>query len=182
MKKLLLTTGITFLLIFNAQAQEDTDFIKNKTTFGVKGGFNYSFLYSSENLNLSDSDVYIGLFSDTRLSEKLSFQSELLYSTSSGHRFVEVPLLIKYHINDKWQVFAGPSLSFSMNNDRNINNRRIEPLGISSVIGVQYNFSKRFFIEGFSNLALTNQINSPYNNPNTSFFRNTFRIGIGYKF
>ena len=182
MKKLLLTSTFFFLLIFNIQAQEDKDFIKNKTSFGIKGGYNASFFYSSDISNISDSDIYIGLFSETRISKKWSFQNELLYSSTFGHRFIEVPLLLKYHMTDKWIIFAGPSLDFSINNDKNIDSREVEPLGLSMVIGTQYNISKRFFIEGRFNLALTNQINTPFNIINTSFFRNTFRLGVGYKF
>jgi len=181
MKKLLLSIGIFFLFVLSLQAQEDNSFIKNKTRFGVKGGFNYNYLYSPESENLSGSDVYIGFFSETRFSKKWSFQSELIYSTSSSHRFIEIPLLLKYHVNKKWSFFTGPSLSFPIT-DRNVEGRAVEPLGLSVVLGTQYNFTKNFFIEGIVNLALTNQINATHNNPSSSFFRNTFRIGIGYKF
>ena len=182
MKKLLLTTGIFVLFVFNLQAQNDDDFIKNKTTFGIKGGLNFSHLRSGDSLNISDLNIYVGLFSETRFSKKWSFQSELLYSSTVGYRFIEIPLTFKYHITDKWSVFAGPSLDFAIENDRNIDNRQVEPLGLSAVVGTQYNLSKKFFIEGRFNLALTNQINTPFDNPSTSFFRNVFRFGIGYRF
>lgn len=182
MKKLLLVLTVFCFFTLNLQAQEVNDFIKNKTTFGIKGGYNASYFYSSDISNIFDSDIYVGLFSDTRLSNKWSFQNELLYSSAFGHRFIEVPLVLKYHITDKWIVFAGPSLDFSINNDKNIDGRQVEPIGLSMVIGTQYNLSKRFFIEGRANFAITNQINTPFNTINTSFFRNTFRIGIGYRF
>ena len=180
MKKLLLTAGIFFLLIFSIQAQENDDFIKNKTIFGVKGGLIFNNFHDNHNKDINNYSFYGGFFSETRLSKKWSFQNELIYSNSEGYDFIEVPLLLKYHINEKWSAFAGPSLDFLVDNTE-INTETI-PLGLSAVIGTQYNFSEKFFIEGRINLGMTKQIDYSLNDQFASFSRNTFRVGIGYRF
>lgn len=180
MKKLLLS-GLLIVICSSVYAQEDNNELKNKTTFGVKGGLNFSYLASPNNEGLIGEDFYGGFFSETRLNKKWSFQSELLYSNSIYYRFVEIPLSLKYHINDKWSVFGGVSLDFSID-DRNIEDSTIESLGLSAVLGTQYNFSDKFFIEGRFNLGITNQINKLDNNNYNSYTKHLFRIGLGYRF
>lgn len=181
MKKLLLTTGIFFLLILNLQAQEDNYFIKNKTTFGVKGGLNGSHLSNIDKSSSTYSgiELYGSLFAETRFSKKWSFQNELLFSYTDGYHYLEFPFLLKYHINDKWAVFAGPKLDFILDNDFEFVDQNFKTLGVSGVIGAEYKITKKFFVEVTYNFGFTKQIQTGNLSSTT---RNIFRIGIGYRF
>jgi len=180
MKKLLLTTGIFFLLIFNIQAQELDNKFNHRTTFGIKGGINNSHLSNiSKSEGYSGIELYGSLFSETRLSKKWSFQNELLFSYTDDYLYLEFPFLLKYHINDKWAVFTGPKLDFILNNDFEYINQEFKTLGVSGVLGLEYKFSKHFFIEATYNFGFTKQI---FSDNLYSTTRKTFRVGIGYKF
>jgi len=180
MKKLLLTTGVIFLLIFNVQAQESDSFIKNKTTFGIKGGLNFSHLSNvSKSESYSGIELYGSLFSETRFSKKSRFQNELVFSYTDGYHYLEFPFLLKYHFNDKWAVFAGPKLDFILDNDFEYVDQNFKTLGISAVIGVEYKVSKKFFAEATYNFGFTKQIQTQNLYSTT---RKTFRISLGYRF
>ncbi len=189
MKKITFVFITTILLSFNAVAQEETD-IKGTTTFGIKGGLNQSFIYNSD--NSGGLSFYGGLFAETRLSKRWSIQNELLFSqakntfTPNDITFVdnndltlfEVPIHLKYYITDKLSVFGGPKLSFlAAGNAENV--------GLSFEAGVQYDISKRFFLEARYSYDLFNQVTTrPI--ASTPFFDESslglLRFGIGYKF
>lgn len=79
MKKILVLAVITVLGFANANAQE----IK----FGVKGGLNFSTVSGDNTENIDDVTSYnIGVVSEIPLSEKFSFQPEILYSRQ-GYSF-----------------------------------------------------------------------------------------------
>lgn len=178
MKKTLLFIVSTFVFTYFSYAQETDTFIKNKTTFGFKAGANQSYLNTSSDNGYSGLELYGGFFAETGLSKKVSFQYELLYSYTDDISFVEIPLLFKYHINNKWSFMAGPKLDVIAN--KSIEGALYEPLSVSISIGVQYNISKRFFAEGRYGLGLSKEIITDSNSD--TFSRNTLRLGLGYKF
>lgn len=158
--------------------ETDYNFTKGKTTFGVKVGLNQSYISVQNNTDgYQGLEAYGGFFAETRLSKKWSFQNELLFSFTDDYHFIEVPVLLKYHINDKFSIFAGPKLDFLIN-EQSVG-ERLNPFGVSLELGAQYNFSKRFFVEVRYGYGLTEQINIE------NFYsgaRRTLRLGIGFKF
>lgn len=177
MKKRLFTI-VCILCISFANAQEPNDSQKKRTTFGFKAGLNQSYLNTSSDNGYSGLEVYAGFFAETSLSKKWSFQYELLYSYTDDINFLEIPLLFKYHVNDKWAFMAGPKLDVVAN--KSIEGALYEPLSVSFTLGVQYNISKRFFVEGRYSLGLSNELIT--NSNSETFSRNTLRLGIGFKF
>ncbi|WP_460218717.1 outer membrane beta-barrel protein [Psychroserpens sp. MEBiC05023] len=154
-------------------AQDENAFKGNPTTFGVKGGLNYTSL-----LSISDDKNEIGLwgslFAETRLSKRFGIQYELRYSEYSTAEFIEAPLLLKYYFNEKFNMFFGPRLDFLID-DNDVANS----FSVAAEIGVQYNFSNHFFLEGSYSLASENQVRVSAFESGT---RSSFRLGIGYKF
>nr|WP_321234267.1 outer membrane beta-barrel protein [uncultured Psychroserpens sp.] len=156
-----------------AFTQDDTSFVKNTTIFGVKGGLNYTSILSVPE-NTNDISLFAGLFAETRLSRRFGIQYELRYSVYSTMEFIEAPLLLKYYFNEKLNVFFGPRLDFLVDD-----NEIAKSFSVAAEIGIQYNFSSHFFIEGSYSLASENQVRvSAFD----SGSRSSVRLGIGYKF
>ena len=182
MKKTILVSLCIIITAFSAQAQSDSTKPKDsKVKFGLRTG--YEFQVNNSNLDYKLNVPYIGVFSNIKLGEKWSSQLELnLRSEQRERRFndgvkesndavyLTVPVLLKYHINDKFNIYTGTQvLTVSLNNDI---------IGIkkpNSILGVEYNLNKNFLLEarfrhGFENRKFNN------------FRDNRISVGIGYKF
>ena len=112
MKKILLLAVFTVLGFVNVNAQE----IK----FGAKGGLNFA----SVSGDTKGTDVVtafnFGVMSEIPISEKFSFQPEVMYS-GQGYSFndntvalsyLNVPLMAKYYVIKGLSVEAGPQIGF----------------------------------------------------------------------
>ncbi|SHI96763.1 Outer membrane protein beta-barrel domain-containing protein [Mesonia phycicola] len=130
MKKLLLIAAVAFLGISSVKAQE--------IEFGVKGGLNVATLGgdASDDYDL-DSRVgfHVGGFVEIPLSEKITFQPELLYSMQGAQLnlvytdglnsvsseaklkldYINVPFMFKYEVVDNLAVEVGPQIGFLIN-------------------------------------------------------------------
>ena len=196
MKKITLVLITTFLFAFTALAQEEENHQKSTTVFGIKGGLNQSYIGGLD--NSGGLSYYGGLFAETRLSKRWSIQNELLFSKVEDYNVTisngtstfrndlllfEVPIHLKYHISDKWSVFAGPKLSF-------LADGIAENVGLSIEVGVQYNISKRFFIETRYSNDLFDQARQTSTGETLTgpiLFSNPvslgqLRLGLGFKF
>ncbi len=183
MKKTILVLLCIIIAVFSAQAQTDPEKPKaEKVKFGLRTG--YEFQANESNLNYQLKLPYIGAFSDIKLSEKWSLQLELNlrsekreelllngFKQSYNELYLTVPVLLKYHINDKFNIYTGTQvLSASLVNDIS---------GIkkwNGILGVEYNLSKKIFLDarfrhGFEGQKSTN-----------NFRDNRISVGIGYKF
>lgn len=190
MNKLQVLLLIATLSILSVQAQETEPIEKGKTTFGIKGGISFNTIRGAG--GLATTDFYGGFFATTRISEKWSFQNELALSLTDEVAFVEIPLFMKYHINDKWSIFGGPRLDMRASRSydtqligqngevlRDVSASDDSPLGVSLELGAQYDITKKFFVEARYSYGLIHQLV-------TSSFgsgeRSSFRLGVGYKF
>ncbi|WP_430409593.1 porin family protein [Kordia sp.] len=178
MKKQLLITLFCFVCICITNAQEITKPVGKQTTFGFKVGLSGNHFGNQFNDSFTGVEFYAGLFLETSLSENFSIQNELLFSTfTDSYDFIEVPILLKYKISDKFSLFAGPKLDFLINESNDL--FQFKPLGISAEIGVQYNISKRFFLEGRYSHSFTKQVNV---RSGSSEALRTLRFGVGFRF
>jgi len=183
MKKTILLSLCIIIAVFSLQAQTDSEKPKDKkTTFGLRTG--YEFQANNSNLNYNLKLPYIGVFSDIKLSSNWSLQLELNlryekreelfnngFRRSIDELYLTVPVLLKYHISDKFKIYGGTQiLSASLKTD---------VLGIkkwNGIIGMEYNLSKNFFVDarfrhGFEGRKSAN-----------NFRDNRISVGIGYKF
>ncbi len=127
MKKLLFTLFIIGATSFAMQAQY----------LGLKGGLNMS------NLNVEDVDsearygYHFGLFVNLPLSEAISIQPELLYTTKGNKvtydfdtflgdfngsstlklNYIEIPVLLAFKVGDAVQIDLGPYVGFLANSE-----------------------------------------------------------------
>lgn len=183
MKNFLLLAVVTVLGFLNVNAQE----IK----FGVKGGLNFA---SVSGDNTKDIDVVtsfnFGVLSEIPISDKFSFQPEIMYS-GQGYSFndntialsyLNIPLMGKYYVAKGLSVEAGPQIGFLLaakNEKTNVKDSfNTFDFGVNLGLGYKLenglNFGVRY------NLGLTD-----INNLDTSSSKNrngVLQLSVGYFF
>ncbi|WP_396636118.1 porin family protein [Maribacter sp. R77961] len=141
-KRAMIIIALFSFLVYNGNAQE--------TTFGLKGGLNYSSVVGdlTEGVKFRFSG-HGGLFLEIAFSEKFQLQPELLYSSqgfqfstdlasiqngggSTGEEndfrtnvqlnYLTVPLLGKFALNDRYALEFGPQFGFLLNQVTKIKN------------------------------------------------------------
>ncbi|WP_447634977.1 porin family protein [Flavobacterium microcysteis] len=115
MKKILLLAVIAVLGVTNVNAQ--------KINFGVKGGLNFASISGDNTKEIDPVAAFnFGLLSEIPISEKFSFQPEVMFS-GQGYSFkgkdnlialnyLNVPLMGKYYVTKGLSIEAGPQLGF----------------------------------------------------------------------
>ncbi|MFV8347125.1 porin family protein [Flavobacterium sp. ZB4P13] len=113
MKKFLLLAVVTVLGFANVNAQE----IK----FGAKGGLNFASISGDNTKGIGAVTSFnFGVLSEIPISDKFSFQPELMYS-GQGYSFndntialsyLNIPLMGKYYLTKGLSVEAGPQIGF----------------------------------------------------------------------
>ncbi|PIA79419.1 hypothetical protein BFR04_00785 [Gaetbulibacter sp. 4G1] len=116
MKKLLLVTAIVVFGLAHVNAQD--------VTFGIKGGLNFSTI-TGDNTSKDQTvtGFNFGVMSEIKISEKFSFQPELLYSgqgydtgiSTEGNialNYLNIPLIGKYYVTKRLSLEAGPQIGF----------------------------------------------------------------------
>ncbi|MBU0940371.1 MAG: PorT family protein [Bacteroidetes bacterium] len=181
MKKILLVAVLAVLGFVSGSAQE----IK----FGAKAGLNFA------SVRGENSDVYdtvtafnLGAVAEIPLSEKISFQPEILFS-GQGYSFgndiaalnyLNVPLMGKYYVTKGLSLEAGPQVGFLLSaktDNADVKNlfKKID-FGVNAGLGYKLenglNFSARY------NLGLSN-ISSVANTTNKNA---VVQLSVGYFF
>lgn len=134
MKNLFLVTLVVLLSVTTIHAQSD----QITTQFGVKGGLNFSNITGDD---IGDLDMLtsfnLGLFMEIPLSERFSFQPEVLYSgqgftgvtrdqdnifdtdqnTEYQLSYIQVPLMAKLYLVKGLYLEAGPQFGFKVNEE-----------------------------------------------------------------
>ena len=113
MKKIVLTIVLTVLGLLNVNAQE--------VEFGAKLGVNFSSVRGDNSSDLEPVTAFnIGVVSEIPISEKFSFQPELLYSGKGfsigddvvSLNYFDIPLMGKYYFTKGLSIEAGPQIGF----------------------------------------------------------------------
>lgn len=113
MKKVLLPIVITVLGLLNINAQE----IK----FGAKVGVNFSSINGDNTAEIESVTAFnFGLTSEIPISEKFSFQPELMYSGKGfsigdevvSLNYLDIPVMGKYYLSKGFSLEAGPKIGF----------------------------------------------------------------------
>lgn len=183
MKKISVIILITMNLISVINAQNNEETSPKSWDFGMRVGYiNYDL--RADNTNLKNGHgYYAGLFLEKHISEKWAFQLEANYNYS-GFSTLHLPFLAKYNLSKKFQLYAGPQLDFSFEQnsfDEDYKNKRF---GASIVLGVQYNIDSHWFIDARYNHGVTNQfpVFQGIDSPVDYGKKTSFNIGLGYKF
>ncbi|MFD1604105.1 porin family protein [Flavobacterium artemisiae] len=182
MKKILVLAVFTALGFVNVNAQE----IK----FGVKAGLNFSTV-SGDNTEIDYvTSQHVGILSEIPLSEKFSFQPEIMYSRQ-GYSFgddivalnyLNIPLMGKYYITKGFSVEAGPQVGFllSAKNEKTNVKDSFNTVDFGVNFGLGYKLENGINFGVRYNLGLTN-----INNVDNSSIKNkngVFQVSVGYFF
>lgn len=161
-------------------AQDKQGFNKNKTSFGLKTATSLNSV--SSHFLKSENNRSFGFFLESELDDSFSILVEANYTRPFGISFVEMPVLLRYRLTDKINVFSGLKLSY-LANDRNVLSRNPNPFGLSIVLGGQYNINSKWFIDARYSHGLTEQINfTPELGTHAKSTMNSFSFGLGYRF
>ncbi|TMM30390.1 PorT family protein [Polaribacter aestuariivivens] len=123
MKTIYITIALTIVTMLSINAQNDT----NKSTAGIKGGYNLSsvsFDGNSETAKLHG--FHIGFYGESYIGKHFSVQPEILYS-QQGYKiidnsgtytqkldYINVPLMFKMYPVKSFFLEAGPQIGFSI--------------------------------------------------------------------
>jgi len=181
MKKFLLLAVVTVLGLTNVNAQE----IK----FGAKGGLNFASVTGddTEDIDLVTSFNF-GVLSEIPVSDKFSFQPELMYS-GQGYSFNEntialsylnLPLMGKYYITKGLSVEAGPQIGylFSAENEDTDVKDSFNSFDFGVNFGLGYKLDNGLNFGARYNLGLTD-IND-LDNSSSKNKNGVFQLSVGY--
>ena len=176
MKKVLFVTAVAVFGWLNVNAQE--------VKFGAKGGLNFAFV-TGDNINKLDpiSDFHAGILAEISISEKFSFQPELLYSGQGSKinlTYINLPLLGKYYLTKGFSIEAGPQIGYLLsakNGSTDVKNS-YKSIDLGASLGASYTLNNRFIFSARYNLGLSN-INdvSGLSDKNRN---GVFQLSIGY--
>lgn len=203
MKKIMLTAVAVMAFAFS-NAQE--------TRFGVKAGANLSNFSGDVEDTKSLFGFHVGGFAEFKLSDKFAIQPELLFSTQgakseesgdgfkvenkSNLSYINVPVMAKYYIVEKFSVEAGPQIGFLVS-AKEKSEATIEGLGSVSTdedakdfyesinfgvnFGAGYDFTENLSVGLRYNLGLSN-IAKTEDGEDFKVNNNVFSLSVGYKF
>ena len=119
MKKIILTVlALSAFTFSNAQKKGGSG---DSTTFGVKAGLNLSSITNSDGAK-TQVGVNVGGFAKIMVADKFAVQPELLFSTQGAKydggsfnlSYINIPIMAKYYVADKFNLEAGPQIGFLM--------------------------------------------------------------------
>ncbi|MEA9412915.1 porin family protein [Flavobacterium sp. PL02] len=179
--------------------------------FGAKGGINLSTLTGDIDNVSSKVGFQVGGFAEIKLSNNFFVQPEVLYSTQGAKSkilageffrknnfkfgYLNVPVMAKYYVADKFSLEAGPQIGFlvSAKNDYSYSAFGYNDYGKEDVkdqfksidfgvnLGAGYDFTENISAGVRYNLSLSN-ITDFGDGANAKFKNSTFSLSVGYKF
>ena len=179
MRKRLLITVITVMGLTTGSAQE--------LKFGAKAGLNFATITNDAEDELDiTSDVSFGLLLEVPITEKISFQPELMYSGQGSSTviltYLNVPLIGKYYVVKGLSLEAGPQIGFLLsakNTDTDANIKdAFASVDFGFGLGIGYTLNNGLFFNARYNLGL-----SDISTMNGITTKNRFvQLSIGYFF
>jgi hypothetical protein len=193
-KKLLTALALIAVLSASAQSSKREEGIK----LGLKGGLNVANMNGDVENNVIRTSLHLGFISEIIISDKWSFQPELMYS-GQGFRsedpanfskvkydYVILPLLAKHYVADRISIEAGPQVGFLVNSfqrdnsgNTDIDDQNIVDFGVD--LGATYELRSGVFFSGRYNLGITN-VNGAANSDTVKLTNSVFQFSVGVLF
>jgi len=170
MKKIILSVVAIFAFVFS-NAQE--------TKFGITAGADFAsakVTVPGNSATASETGFYVGAFVDIAASEKFHVQPELVLVFIKDSKQLQLPILAKIYVAEKFSILAGPDLLFDLDS----NTAGTKSMGVGFDFGGAYDIDKNFSIEAKYNLGITNLIKDAPNGVSGKI--SGFFVGLGYKF
>ena len=195
MKKIIILTA---LIAFTATATA-------QVKFGVRGGYTLSPVSKSihtdryENQAHSESasscgSAYAGLTAEIPASEKLLFDVGLIYINqvtigegSTMLHNINLPIAVKYDISGfrpKVGLYASyiPGVTSFEDKYRSFTRKDIEKFDYGALLGLEYNFNEKLFIETNFYLGLANLLTKDPRHSSDYLHTRSIFVGLGYRF
>ncbi len=168
--------------------------------FSLKAGVNYSIITNVEEGN-NRFGFNFGLVNNIKLSEKFSLLPEFIALSPRGVKdiptlstgipelddllgnpeftdrklsYIDVPVLVKYHINDRWSVSAGPQISFLVSATDVYRSSPIEGITLKTELDIKDAVNN---IDLAAVIDLTFVVSKPVNGKGFNLFA---RYGLGF--
>lgn len=207
MKKIILSSLFVLAISFT---------YAQKAEFGIKGGLNSSnFRGDTDGIDFKSRVGFnLGAFATIKLSGKITLQPEILYSTQGAKAvnvsalyddiiykgdvkfnlsYINVPVIIKYYVADKFNLEAGPQIGFltsantstklvgsSQSVDQDVKDS-FESIDFGLNFGAGYDFTKNISAGFRYNLGLSNVFKTEAGDDSKTQ-NSVFSFSVGYKF
>lgn len=177
MKKILLLAVFTVLGFVNVNAQE----IK----FGAKAGLDFSTVNGSNTNNIDYVTSYhFGVVSEIPLSEKFSFQPEIMYSRQGytfnnnivAMNYLNIPLMGKYYVAKGFSLEAGPQIGFLLS----AKNEGVKVTNSYTTFDFGVNVGLGYKLENGLNFGV--RYNQGITKVDTDNRNGVFQVSVGYFF
>lgn len=146
--------------------------------FGASAGYVSGNVKISEGGNSftgSDSGFYFGLLAEIEVSEEFIVQPEIVYTNIESTGFLQIPIMAKYYVSDKFNILAGPQFTYTLEDVID----DFTKLNIGLGIGLGYDFSEEFFAQAKYAFQVNDYFTGSGDFSSTIGFLN---VGIGYRF
>lgn len=124
-----------------------------------------------------------GYISDIPISNKLSLQNGLLFSNYGVFNQLEVPILLKHKISDKWSVLFGSQLSTIANYQLNLLGKQetgFKNLTVSMYLGTEYQISEKTIGELSLRYQVFKQESTSFETVNIDDSQLKFNLGVKF--
>jgi hypothetical protein len=185
MKKLLILV-LTVLLSSQAFSQG--------LDFGIKAGVNFSTLTDATGLD-NRTGFVAGLFIGGKLGDTFGIQADLLYSQQGAEfnagnfdlNYINVPIVLKYFVTDKFHIHAGPQFGVLIDeNAQTVLGTVIDKIGtkdtdVSAVVGAGLDLPFGIRLDGRYSFGLTD-VPDDFEKGITKGKNSVITLSVGYSF
>lgn len=158
--------------------------------FGLKAGLNSASIYGKDTDNDAKLGLHIGGFIEKTINSDFAIQAELLYSQQGAKNndikanlnYINVPVLLKYNINSRFNLQAGPQLGVNIvskvedNDGNSANIEDVATLDFGLCMGAEYYFTQNIGLNARYAFGLTEIIK------NSAGKNIALQIGMAYRF
>jgi hypothetical protein len=182
------------VLIFGEKAATENFY------FSLKAGLNYSMITNVEQ-GRNRTGFTFGLVNNIKLTEKFSLLPEFIALSPRGVRdiptlttgipelddllgeteytdrklnYIDIPVLVSYHINDRWSISAGPQVSFLVDATDIYRSSPLEGITLKSELDIKEAFKT---VDMAAVIDLTFVVSKPVNGKGFNLFA---RYGLGF--
>jgi hypothetical protein len=185
MKKIVLVAVIAIISLVSVNAQ---------TSFGAKAGVNVAKLIGDVPDNESLIGFNAGLFAEITLADSFYIQPELFYSTQGGTfdfpiigstdlklNYINLPIMFKYDVANRFYLEAGPQVGFLVAADLGDLDVKdsYETTDFGVNFGLSYGFTEKIFAQARYNIGMTNIVKD---NGDDKVSNAVMSFSLGYKF
>lgn len=155
-----------------------------ETKYGVRAGINISnldFTPDADFQNLHRNGFAFAGFVDYGFSESLSLQIELQYSAEGAKAddlkadYIQMPLMLRFHLGDSFTIGAGPMASLKSWKDQDA----FATFAFSGIAGLEYMITDELFIDARFSYGITNVLDEDLEGIEAK--NNNIQIGFGIK-